>query len=178
MTIKNLASKLGISEDELVYAFSRIGWTKQNGEPKSNAIKIGLFNNKGEFSNKKEAMEELDNNMDKLLSFVKDLKIESLQNALEELTERFNTLETEHNEWLDDIENRLATVESSAIKPKKEKKKRKMDWSTKARGMIGKKYNGWSFVGDKLDVVASKKGKKDVRVSGMKSKDDFLAMLD
>jgi len=178
MTIKNLANKLGITEEELVFAFARIGWTKASGEPKSSAIKYGLFNPKGEFSNKKEAMEELDNNLDKIYSFVKDKKIEDLTNAFNELLDRFNTLETEHNEWLDDIENRLVTVESAAIKPKKNKKPRKIDWSSKARGMIGKKYNGWTFVGDKLDVVASKKGKKDVRVSGMKSKDDFLEMLD
>jgi len=48
---------------------------------------------------------------------------------------------------------------------------------SRARSLIGKKINGWTISSDKLDVIASKPGKKDIRVSGMKKREEFEAML-
>ena len=97
----------------------------------------------------------------------KELTIEDVMEIVEKL-----------QDTVEDLEERVDELEDSKPAKKERKPRAPIDWSTKARGMLGKKYKGWTFEQDKLNIVASKKGYDDIVVSGMKSKDDFLEMLD
>lgn len=82
---------------------------------------------------------------------------------------------------LDDFESRLDNLENDKPKKKTRKPMSAKDkaalMKSRARSLIGKKINGWTISSDKLDVIASKPGKKDIRVSGMKKREEFEAML-
>ena len=94
------------------------------------------------------------------------------------LIKRIDSLE----ETVSELNDKINELENNINKPKKERKpmsaKEKAErMKTRARSLIGKKVNGWTITGDKLDVVATKPGKKEIRVSGMKKRDEFEEML-
>jgi len=176
--LKNFASKRGLSEDDLVYAFIELGLFKSNGEPKNAYIKNGYFSDSGDVLDVKTVAEVVDENINEIKRAMDMKQIEELQSQVGELTEKVNSFEEYFSTIQESVDGLYEVIENMQVQaPKKEKKKRNMDMSTRARSLIGKKINGWTIVGDKLEVVATK-GDDEIRISGMCKKEDLLEQLE
>lgn len=178
MKLKNFASKKNLSEDDLVYAFIELGLFKSNGEPKNSYIKNGYFSDSGDVLDVKSVTELVDENINEIQR-AKDMKqIEELQEQVGELTEQVNSFKEYFSTLQESVDGLYEVIENMQVQaPKKEHKHREMDMSNRARSLIGKKINGWTIVGDKLEVVATK-GDDEIRMSGMCKKEDFLEQLE
>lgn len=189
MKIKSLASKFDFTEDELIYAFVQLGYLKNNGEPKSQYIKNGMFTKKGEYNYKKEFVETFETDLPKIKEYVSMKQIEQLLEVINGLVETQESLKEtieEMSEKIDSIQEKLDEFEvddeEETPAPKKERKKmsdkEKAEFmKSRARSLEGKTINGWKITCDKLDVVAEKFGHKTIRMSGMKKREDLEVLL-
>lgn len=171
MKLKKFANNYDLTEDELTNAFIELGFFKSNGEPKNSYIKKGMFSDSGDVLNVEEVTELVEENLNDIKGFIEMKQIEELTNQLEELKEQNNAI----TEMLETVLEKLETAQFSEP-VKKERKKRNIDMSTRARSLIGKKINGWKIEGEKLEVVATKGG-KEIRIAGMCKKEDLLEQL-
>lgn len=192
MKLKNFAKKYEMSEDELIYAFKELGYFKNNGEPKSKFINNGLFSDNGDVLNNKELSEIVEEKLSEIKEALNMKQIEQLQetvdnlmsiitesndtvNSLIEMNENLTDMVSTLTDTVSELKEKLDSVQSAP--PKKEKKHREMDMSTRARSLIGKKISGWTIKGDGLEVVATR-GDDEIRMAGMKKKEDLLDAID
>ena len=174
MKIKALAKKINVTEEELIYAFSSLGYVKPDGTPYSKFVKNGMFTSSGEYNYKKDFAEMFDEELlPSINSAIASKQIEDLKDMISDLQVR----QEEQDEIIEELREQIEESISNKNKKKKEKKPRNVDMSSRARSLIGKTINGWSITGDKLDVVATKPGSDDIRISGMKKKEDLMEML-
>ena len=174
MKIKALAKKINVTEEELIYAFSSLGYVKPDGTPYSKFVKNGMFTSSGEYNYKKDFAEMFDEELlPSINSAIASKQIEDLKDMISDLQAR----QEEQDEIIEELREQIEESINNKNKKKKEKKPRNMDMSSRARSLIGKTINGWTVTGDKLDVIATKPDHDDIRVSGMKKKEDLLALL-
>lgn len=188
MKLKNFASKYDMSEDDMKYAFAELGYFKGNGEPKNAYVKKGYFSDSGDVLDTNSVTELVDEKINEIKRAMDMKQIEELQGQVEEVKAQNDSLyELVESlvEKLDSVTEQLEEIKNNPVVAEPPKKQRRQmsekekaeRMKTRARALIGKKINGWTVTGDKLDVVCTKKGYEEIRVSGMSKREDLEETL-
>lgn len=169
--LNSLAKKYGFDSEDFIFALNKLGLVKPDGTPYSKYINDETFTKKGEFNYNKNEFEE-----NYLNDIEEKIKMKHNEDKMDLILERIDELEEKMDSIREKLDEFDVVDEEDEEKIKKPKQHREVDMSTRARSLIGKKINGWVITGEKLEVVATKNG-KEIRVPGMKKREDFEAML-